>query len=125
MYTRYPIVARRAWPSASREQRYLAYKLEKPKLTKRTFSNNPWITEGIIISITYKETLYNTWKKSRTKRLPDGDHEAHTKYFEYRKILKHVTTLAKETFSQKKILDNVNNHKKTWAAINQLQGKNN
>ena len=35
-------------------------KLEKPKLTKRTFSNNPWLTEGIIISITYKETLYNT-----------------------------------------------------------------
>ena len=26
LYTRYPIVARRAWPSASREQRYLAYK---------------------------------------------------------------------------------------------------
>ena len=31
---------------------------------------------------------------------------------------------AKESFSQKKILDNVNNHKKTWAAINQLRGKN-
>ena len=27
LYTRYPIVARRAWPSASREQRYLAYNL--------------------------------------------------------------------------------------------------
>ena len=26
LYKRYPIVARRAWPSASREQRYLAYK---------------------------------------------------------------------------------------------------
>ena len=99
-------------------------KLEKPKLTKRTFSNNPWITEGIIISITYKETLYNTWKRTRTKRLPDGDHDAHSKYSEYHKNLKHVITLAKESFSQKKILDNVNNHKKTWAAINQLRGKN-
>ena len=86
--------------------------------------HSPWITEGIIISITYKETLYNTWKRTRTKRLPDGDHDAHTKYSEYRKNLKHVITLAKESFSQKKILDNVNNHKKTWAAINQLRGKN-
>ena len=57
-------------------------KLEKPKLTKRTFSNNLWITEGIIISITYKETLYNTWKRTRTKRLSDGDHDAHSKYYE-------------------------------------------
>ena len=30
LYTRYPIVARRAWPSASREQRYLAYKTMSP-----------------------------------------------------------------------------------------------
>ena len=99
-------------------------KSQNYKLTKRTFSNNPWITEGIIISITYKETLYNTWKRTLTKRLPDGDHDAHSKYSEYRKNLKHVITSAKESVSQKKILDNVNNHKKTWAAINQLRGKN-
>ena len=80
-------------------------KLEKPKLTKRTCCNNPWITKGIIISITYKETVYNnTWKRTRNKRLRDGDHDAHTKNSEYRKNLKHVITLAKESFSPKKDL---------------------
>ena len=77
--------------------------LEKPKLTKRTFSNNPWITEGIIISITYKETPY-TWNRTSTKCLPDGDHYAHTKYSEYRKNLKPVITLAKESFSNSVLL---------------------
>ena len=70
------------------------------------------------------KSMKSHWKRSRTKRLSVGEHEANSKYYEYRKNLNHVITLAKETFSQKKILDNVNNHKKTWAAINQLRGKN-
>ena len=99
-------------------------KLEKPKLTKRTFSNNPWITEGIITSIAYKEMLYDLWKGTCTKKMPEGNQAAHTKYSEYRKSLKHVITLAKNSFSQKKIIQHKNDHKKTWAAINQLRGKN-
>ena len=99
-------------------------KLEKPKLTKRTFSNNPWITEGIITSIAYKEMLYERWKGTCTKKLPGGNQADHARYSEYRRSLRHVITLAKESFSQKKILQHVNDHKKTWAAINQLRGKN-
>ena len=98
-------------------------KLEKPKLTKRTFSNNPWITEGIITSIAYKEIVYELWKNTCTKKLPDGDPKAYTKYTNYRRTLKHIITNAKQSFNKKKILDHANDHKKTWAAINQLRGK--
>ena len=98
-------------------------KLKNPKLTKRTFTNNPWITEGIITSILYKETLYDLWKGTCNKKLPNGDQVAYNKYSEYRKSLKHIITLAKQTFSQKKIIENTSDHKKTWAVINELRGK--
>ena len=98
-------------------------KLKNPKLTKRTFANNPWITEGIITSITYKEMLYDLWKETCKKTLPGGDLAAHTKYSEYRKKLKHIITAAKDSFSQKRILQHANDHKRTWTAINQLRGK--
>ncbi len=36
-------------------------KLERPKLTKRTPTNNPWITDSIIDAIDHKEVLYDNW----------------------------------------------------------------
>ena len=60
-------------------------KLETPKTTKRNCINNPWITTGIIKSITTKDELYNNWTRS-FKTLPDGDpsletkHKTHQKY---------------------------------------------
>ena len=39
--------------------------------------------------------FYSNWKRTRTKRLPDGDHKAHTEYSEYQENLKHVITLGK------------------------------
>ena len=53
----------------------------------------------------------------------NGDQVAYNKYSEYRKSLKHIITLAKQTFSQKKIIENTSDHKKTWAVINELRGK--
>ena len=39
-------------------------KLEKPKITKRNQINNPWITSGIIKSITTNDNLYKSWLDS-------------------------------------------------------------
>ena len=41
-----------------------ACKLNKPKSSKRTAKNNPWITQGLITSIDRKYELYDKWKTS-------------------------------------------------------------
>ena len=99
-------------------------KLSTPKLTKRTFTNNPWITEGIIMSVVHKQELYETWKGSCNKQIPDGNPQLYENYASYRKSLKGVIALAKSKFYKNKILDYANDHKKTWEVINQIRGKN-
>ena len=48
-------------------------KLDIPQITKRTSISNPWITTGIINSVTEKIRLYQVWTKSKSNILPDGD----------------------------------------------------
>ena len=38
------------------------FKLDQPKISKLNWLVNPWITEGLIISINKKESLYEDWK---------------------------------------------------------------
>ena len=99
------------------------FKLDKPKLSKRTWQVNPWITEGLIISINKKESLYDTWKKTTTKNDPIGDSHAYQTYSNYRLTLKHAITAAKANYYHKKINQNNGDLKKTWAVINELRGK--
>ena len=100
-----------------------AFKLEVPKFTKRTYRNNPWITEGIIQGVLHKAKLYVDWKRTCSEKLVNGNQELYNKYSTYRKCLKSVISQAKKKFYNKKILDNTNDHKKTWEVINQLRGK--
>ena len=46
------------------------FKLKNPKISKRNWKVNPWITDGLIISIRKKDELYKDWKKttSATKK---------------------------------------------------------
>ena len=62
-------------------------KLETPKTTKRNCINNPWITAGIIKSITTNDEHYNNWIGS-FKKLPDGDPSLETKHKTHQKILR-------------------------------------
>ena len=100
-----------------------AFKLKIPKVTKRTFTNNPWITEGIIQAVIHKAKLYKDWKKSFSKKYPEGNQHLYEKFSAYRKCLKSIISLAKSKFYNTKILENSQNHKKTWEIINQLRGK--
>lgn len=43
-------------------------KLEKPKVTKRTYQNNPWITDSIITAIEKKHELKENWVKTIKKK---------------------------------------------------------
>ena len=117
-----------------------ACKLEKPKSSKRTVQNNPWITAGIIASIKHCDSLYHKWVKYRNKKCKIGgtDNRGGTcscdvcsekryhyiKYKEYRKVLKHVRKAAKQKYYTGKFNEKSGNIKKTWEVINQIRGKN-
>ena len=98
-------------------------KLDKPKTSKRNNKVNPWITQSLINDIKTNENLYKNWKKSVTKKLPNGNNALHEKYRVYRKTLRKSIKIAKSKFYCKKIIENKGNRKKTWQIINKLRGK--
>ena len=99
------------------------FKLDSPKTSKRNRKSNPWITEGLIISIGHKEVLYADWDDTRSKICPDGDQKVHQKYSDYRRSLKHTINAAKEKFYGTKFKQYKGNFKKTWEIINEIRGK--
>ena len=98
-------------------------KLETPKISRRNNITNPWITEGIILSVKNKQKLYKVWKKSKNKNQPDGDKILYNKFSDYRKYLKNVIKEAKSTFYCKKIIESDGDRKKMWKTINEIRGK--
>ena len=99
------------------------FKLKNPKISKRNWKVNPWITDGLITSIRKKDELYKDWKKTTSAKKPKGNPIYYQKYTNYRRTLKHTIAAAKKKFYHKKINNNKGDLKKTWAAINQLRGK--
>ena len=98
-------------------------KLAKPKETKRTPINNPWITEGISAAVDRKHDLREEWTDSITKDNPSGDAALHEKFRKYRKTLQHIINTAKNAYKCTKILENKEDSRKTWQLINELRGK--
>ena len=101
------------------------FKLDQPKFSKRNWIVNPWITEGLVISINKKESLYDTWKDTITKFNPGGDSHSYQTYSNYRLTLKHAITAAKTSYYHSKINKHKGNLKKVWGVINELRGKRN
>jgi hypothetical protein len=114
-------------------------KLDKPKCSKRTAMNNPWITGGIIAAIETKHDLYATWKKASRKKCVNKSRDAersgcfcyyckqicvtYEKYKEYRKQLKNIIGAAKSKYYGNKFSEHQGNSKKTWELINNIRGK--
>ena len=101
------------------------FKLKQPKFSKRNWQVNPWITDGLIISINKKESLYDEWKGTTSKEDPDGDLRSYQMYSSYRLTLKHAITAAKTSYYHKKISQHKGDLKKMWGVINELRGKRN
>ena len=99
------------------------FKLEKPKKSKRNSKTNPWITDGIIVSVNRKHELYNEWKKTTSAKCPEGNQSLYKKFSDYRRSLKHAITTAKSRYYCKKINEYDGDLKKTWSVINELRGK--
>ena len=99
------------------------FKLENPKKSKRNRKCNPWITDGLVISISHKEGLYDDWDTTKSKNCPEGDRKIHQKYSDFRRTLKHTINAAKNKYYGTKFRQNKGNFKKTWEIINELRGK--
>ena len=93
------------------------------KKSRRNFYVNPWITPGIVSSITKKHLFYKLWKKTQTKNNMNGNNDLYNRFKSYRKYLKKVIKLAKKSFYAKKFNSVQGDLKKTWALINELRGK--
>ena len=100
-----------------------AFKLEKPKQSKRTPVTNPWITSGLIRSIEVKDGLYDCWKTLQKKKCvalsstcsPENNvstchvcknvTNAYLKYHTHRKQLKYLINSAKKLYYKGKLLE--------------------
>ena len=98
-------------------------KLKKPRKSKRTMKNNPWITESIISAVDKKHALYRSWKKTVSKKLPSGNTKLYEHFKAYRKCLNRIIKQTKSKFYCNKILEHQGDKKKTWEVINSLRGK--
>ena len=70
------------------------FTLAKPKETKRTPNDNPWITEGIVAAINKKHELRKDWTDSITDQNPGGNTLSREKFGVYRKLLQHIVNTA-------------------------------
>ena len=93
------------------------------KKSRRNFYVNPWITPGIIASITKKHLFYKLWKKTQAKDNLHGDNAFYIRFKSYRKYLKKIIKQAKKNFYSKKFNSVQGDLKKTWGLINELRGK--
>ena len=117
-----------------------ACKLDKPKCSKRTVVNNPWITNGLIVSIATKDKLYNLWQSAKKKkcvhRLTDeldrnncncffctDIRTKYEKFSNYRKNLKFLINQRKSKYLSVKVDECVGDSKKIWKIINSVRGK--
>jgi len=98
-------------------------KLQRPKVTKRTLQNKPWITESIKAAVDKKHKLKDNWVKSIKKSKPGGDPNLNKVFTDYRRVLKAVINTAKNSYNCQKILEVRHDRKKTWQLINELRGK--
>ena len=94
-------------------------KLDKPKLSKRNPINNPWITDGIIEAILTKEQLYDDWNSAKkSKELsPEQIGACLTKFTNYRRCLKRVIKIQKNSYNCTKIMEHQGDRKKTSQVI--------
>ena len=117
-------------------------KLERPKVSKRTPLNNPWITTGIIASINKKHELHDEWDKARRKyclrnentKCNEVDEACHCwpcnsardkeESFKVKRTqVKKIIHLAKRGYTCNKIDECQGDSKKMWRVINEIRGK--
>ena len=81
---------------------------------RKNIPRKPWVTPGIIKSISKKCKLYKAYKAS------NFNEEHATKYKKYRNVLGTVLKNSKRLYYSKLFLENKNDTSKTWKIVNEL-----
>ena len=100
-------------------QKLLYYYTNNIPLVKTKKSNQtkqPWITKGILRSISKRNNLYK-------EALGSENNQKKTEYKKYRNILTSMIRLSRKLYYSKKIETNTNNVKSLWDTVNNLIGK--
>ena len=99
---------------------------ENMQCSNRNRINNPWITSGIIASISRKYFLHDNWVKT-TKKLKnkEGDPLLYFEYKEIRRLLKGLINHAKKLDHLKQFNKAQSYSRETWQIINNIRGKQN
>ena len=100
-----------------------ACKLAKPKISKRTYKQNPWISTSIINSINKKHELRNEWNKTVNRKRPHGNLELYETFSKYRRNLKKIIKWAKSNYYHKQFEKTSGDMQRTWQLINSIRGK--
>ena len=81
---------------------------------KLKFTSKPWITLGLLKSISVKNKLLTNFINKKDPVLKE---EFHTKYKKYRNLLSTLMKKSKQAYSDKYFERNLNNIKNTWKRI--------
>ena len=90
------------------------------KLSKKEVKLNkkPWLTTGLMKSISKKRSLYSKFKDRKLKN--KNTDETFAKYKEYNDILNKLKRKSKKNFYHKYFNENSSNSKNMWKGINQI-----
>ena len=97
-------------------------KFSTNKLSKRNRVNNPWITSGIINSISKRDRIYKKLKKN-IKLCPSGDPRLFEEYRTYRNKLSNLIKESKQKCYTRKFENATGDYRQTWSLINEVRGK--
>lgn len=90
----------------------------KCKKIKICTANKPWITNGILKSISRKNKLYKEWLKKKTDSLL-------SKYKNYKNKLTNLIRSSERLYYHEKLQQHKTDIKQTWKIINSILNKNN
>ena len=98
-------------------------KLQKPKTSRRTPQNNPWITPSIRAASKKKHEMRVEFAKTKSSKLPNGNPVLGKNFKDYQRTLKHSIKIVKSKYYCGKITESTGDRKKMWQLINGLRGK--
>lgn len=80
---------------------------------------NPWITRGLLKSITTKNSLYKKFLKAKD---PELKSQKHDKFKKHRNLLSKLIRISKNNYYKTFFSDNSHNLKQKWKVVNEIIG---
>ena len=95
--------------------------LRKLSKKEKRLRHNPWMTTGLLKSISKKRSLFKSLKKHKEKNKNADD--IHKKYKTYNNMINKLKKKCKRDYYQNYFTENCKNAKKVWTGINKLLNK--